>query len=70
MDTIGIYWIPLRTNLIPFLEREVDQVVEKFFGKIKRFERQSIERKSISIKKFWVTENFNQCKNRRLRSIF
>ena len=32
MDTVGTYWIPLKTNLIPFLEREVNQVMDLFFG--------------------------------------
>lgn len=31
MDSVGIYWIPLRINMIPFLDREVDQVIQKFF---------------------------------------
>lgn len=52
MDSLGTYWIPLRTNLIPFLEREVDQVIEKFFGKVKRFERQGSQRKLAGHKKF------------------
>lgn len=24
MDSVGTYWIPLKTNMIPFLDREVD----------------------------------------------
>lgn len=48
METIGTYWIPLRTNLIPFLEREVDQVIEKFFGKITSSKRIGLQRKLTS----------------------
>ena len=30
MDSIGIYWIPLKLNMLPFLISEVDKVIEKF----------------------------------------
>lgn len=36
MDSIGVYWIPLKLTLLPFLIRETDRVIEKFFSNITR----------------------------------
>lgn len=31
MDNIGIHWIPLKISMLPFLIKEVDNVVDKFY---------------------------------------
>ncbi len=36
MESIGIYWIPLKINMLPFLIQEVDKVIEKFFSRLMR----------------------------------
>lgn len=36
MNSVGVYWIPLKISMLPFLIQEVDKVIEKFFSKLKR----------------------------------
>ena len=56
MESIGTYWIPIKPNLVPFLEKEIDKVIEKFFNLTKLSERgnedalRKLELLKISIK--------------------
>lgn len=36
MNSVGVYWIPLKISMLPFLIQEVDKVIEKFFSNLKR----------------------------------
>ena len=36
MEAIGLYWIPLKLDMLPFVDKEVDKVIDKFFGYLKR----------------------------------
>ena len=36
MDSVGVYWIPLKLTMLPFLIQETDKVIEKFFSNITR----------------------------------
>lgn len=38
MDSIGVYWIPLKPGMLPFVVMEVDKVIEKFFREFTRAE--------------------------------
>ena len=38
MENLGIHWIPLKLSMLPYLIKEVDNVVDRFFGRIKSVE--------------------------------
>ena len=42
MEAIGLYWIPLKLDMLPFVDKEVDKVIQKFFGILKRITRKII----------------------------
>ena len=31
MNSLGIHWMPLKINLLPFIIKEVDNVVDKYY---------------------------------------
>jgi len=31
MENIGIHWIPLKISMLPFIMKEVDNVIERFY---------------------------------------
>ena len=42
MDSLGVHWMPLKVNLLPFIIKEVDNVVEKYYGNLIRVEKSLI----------------------------
>lgn len=49
MEAIGLYWIPLKLDMLPFIDKEVDKAIEKFFGILKRSLRKIKDGKQSSI---------------------
>lgn len=49
MEAIGLYWIPLKLDMLPFVDKEVDKVIEKFFGILTRTLRKIKEWKQSCI---------------------
>ncbi len=69
MESIGIYWIPIKVNMLPFIVQEVDKVIEKFFGGINRPFQAGDERKPRGLQALRAAESINQSKNRGLRHL-
>lgn len=43
MDSLGVHWMPLKINLLPFIIKEVDNVVEKYYGSLIRVEKSLVQ---------------------------
>ena len=67
MESIGIYWIPLKINMLPFLIQEVDKVIEKFFSHLIRTIPGIRARQQRCLQAPGTSKNINKGQNRGLR---